>query len=106
MACLELQKMRETGSRLAQATVRGIDFRIAKLAGATPLFSSVVAAIRMQLGGKCEELLFKRVRVEPRLALLAKRREIIRHALKLSPHEQLVAAFGFFTLNPPSSVSR
>ena len=27
-------------------------------------------------------------------------------ALKLSPHEQLVAAFGFFTLKPPSSESK
>lgn len=26
----------------------------------------------------------------------------ISYALKLSPHEQLVAAFGFFTLKPPS----
>jgi hypothetical protein len=25
------------------------------------------------------------------------------YALKLSPQEQLVAAFGFFTLKPPSS---
>src|SRR2546426_10747067 len=27
------------------------------------------------------------------------------YALKLSPHEQLVAAFGFFPLKPPSSAS-
>ena len=35
---------------------------------------------------------------------LGPRREERDQALKLSPHEQLVAAFGFFTLNPPSSV--
>ena len=33
---------------------------------------------------------------------LAQRGEMIRHALKLSPQEQVVAAFGFFTLKPPS----
>jgi hypothetical protein len=32
--------------------------------------------------------------------------EKVRHAEKLSPQEQLVAALGFFTLNPPSSVLR
>lgn len=31
---------------------------------------------------------------------------VMGQALKLSPQEQLVAALGFLTLNPPSSASR
>ena len=54
---------------------------------------------------ECEEFCFQRLLIKPGLARLIEKREVIGHgaqALKLSPQEQLVAAFGFFTLNPPS----
>src|SRR3954467_12845979 len=39
--------------------------------------------------------------IEPRNSRLVEKREIIRHAAKLSPQEQCATAFGFVTLNPP-----
>ena len=56
----------------------------------------------MKIGGKGEEFLLEQIRIQPWTARFIEKCEIIRHALKLSPQEQLVAALGFFTLNPPS----
>ena len=42
------------------------------------------------------------LRVEPRAARFAEQgEEILRHAEKLSPHEQCATALGFVTLKPP-----
>ena len=74
-----------------------------------------------------EKLLLEIFRVKPRPTRLVQQGEIVGHnrnpnarmtlsgnpvgpagiqALKLSPQEQLVAALGFLTLNPPVNVSR
>ena len=56
----------------------------------------------MNLGGAGVELGLERNDIQPRTARLVEQGEVVGHALKLSPHEQLVAALGFVTLKPPS----
>jgi len=64
----------------------------------------IVGAVRMKFTGQPEKFLPKPGGIQPGPAGFIEQTEIIRHAVKLSPQEQLVAAFGFFTLKPPSSV--
>jgi len=61
-----------------------------------------VDTIRMHLGGAGEKLGLERSGIQPRSARFVEQGEGVGHALKLSPHEQLVAALGFVTLKPPS----
>ena len=58
---------------------------------------------RVNLGGQGEKLLPQPVRIQAGAAGFVQQSEKVRHAEKLSPQEQLVAALGFFTLKPPSS---
>src|SRR5205807_4665924 len=55
----------------------------------------------MQQAGAFVKSLLDCAIIEMGLARLSKKREIISHAAKLSPHEQCATAFGFVTLNPP-----
>ena len=61
--------------------------------------------VGMSFGGELEETLLERFGIEPGTWFEAETSEVVRHcggqALKLSPHEHEVAAFGFVTLNPP-----
>src|SRR3954453_16915856 len=64
--------------------------------------------IRVRFLRQRHEFGFELIRINPRSARLSESCKIIHHddgkaqALKLSPQEQVVAAFGFFTLKPPS----
>jgi len=60
-------------------------------------------AVGMKFSGEPEKLLPEQGGIQPGPARFVEQPKIIRHAVKLSPQEQLVAALGFFTLNPPSS---
>ncbi len=56
----------------------------------------------MRCGSGREKFLLEQLRIQPRPARLVEQGEIVRHALKFSPQEQLVAALEFFTLKPSS----
>src|SRR4051812_5297874 len=86
----------------SQGLVSGIDIGELFLSGV--LFKSVLEAIGMALGREREKLRLKHFRLDPGLSGQFQAREVIHHsaqALKLSPQEQVVAAFGLVTLNPP-----
>ena len=56
----------------------------------------------MKRGGAFVEFRFEGLGVEPDGTGFVKQGELVGHAVKLSPQEQLVAAFGLVTLKPPS----
>ena len=66
--------------------------------------AGIVHTVGVKVGGPGEEFLPQPVRVQTGAAGFVEQGEKVRHAVKLSPQEQLVAALGFFTLKPPSSV--
>ena len=104
-ANLEFQQMPQALFRFAQATVRGIQLRAVIVRCFSFRLGKSVDTVRVHGSRECEEFCFQRFLIKPGLARLIEKREVIGHgaqALKLSPQEQLVAAFGFFTLNPPS----
>ena len=74
------------------------------------LRAQVMNAIGMQFARKRHKPSLDLFGIEPGPARLIEEGEVIDHnadvlierqALKLSPHEQELAAFGFLTLNPP-----
>jgi hypothetical protein len=62
-------------------------------------------AVGMTVRGKVKEPLLQQLSAKPWPPRHPEQGEMVGHALKLSPQEQLVAALGFFTLNPPSKAS-
>lgn len=86
--------------------VRLIEFSVSPFGRQFLCGDRAVGTVRVDFGAQRQELAFEKVGVEPGATWLTKQRKIIVQALKLSPQEQLVAALGFFTLNPPSSASR
>src|SRR5687768_6377296 len=88
-----------------QAIVGRIQLRVAVMRCFPLGLWKVVDSIRVDGGRERKEFSFQCLLIKPWLARLIEKREVIGHeaqALKLSPQEQVVAAFGFFTLNPPS----
>src|SRR5690606_20905005 len=102
---LQLQKMPKTISRITQMLVCRVQFHVTFLRGGTFRLRQGVDSIGMNRGGELEKFFLETFRIQPWTARLIQQKEIIRHALKLSPQEQLVAAFGFLTLNPPCNAS-
>src|SRR6266404_8779967 len=96
--------------RFAQAIVGTVEFGVTAVCRLPFDNRRIMDAIRMDLRRQGKKLLFERLGINPRAARLVQEGKIIGHlkaaapnqALKLSPQEQLVAALGFFTLNPPS----
>ena len=100
-ALFEFKQMAQPGFRGAKRLAGVIDLRETLLGGF--LLVCIREAIRMPFGRKRMEAPLQEVRIDPGRAGNVESREAIHfQALKLSPHEQLVAAFGFFTLKPPS----
>src|ERR1044071_5842252 len=91
----------------SQAVVSCVPFCIAVLRPLLFRLFKTVSAVRMHGCGKRKEFFLERIGIEPWAARFVENSKIVRHyALKLSPHEQLVAAFGFCTLKPPCNESR
>jgi hypothetical protein len=91
--------------RFAQAVVGRVQLRVVIVRSFSFRLGKCVNAVRMDGSRERKKFCFERLFIKPGLARLIEKREVIGHgaqALKLSPQEQLVAAFGFFTLNPPS----
>ena len=67
-------------------------------------FTGIVDAVGVHVGGQSEEFMAQPIGIQAGAAGFVEQGEKVGHAEKLSPQEQLVAALGFFTLKPPSSV--
>src|SRR6266404_2719884 len=96
--------------RFAQAIIGPVEFGVTGICLLPFGSRGIVDTIGMDLRRQGKELQFQRLGINPRAARFVQEGKIVGHlkaaapnqALKLSPQEQLVAALGFFTLNPPS----
>jgi hypothetical protein len=108
VAGFQFEEVEEAGRDFAEDLSGSVQVGITLAGGLAVGFRGRVQTIGVEISGEGQEVGFQGDEVESGLAGLFEEGEAIHgggdgvQALKLSPQEQLVAALGFLTLNPPS----